>query len=139
MMRHLPTEPGKYRASKNVILYVSASCSPYFVVQFRYSRDGERKDVTSKFYVRSPLEFMAVQRAAINHAKLMFGEIRKAKDAFLKQEVLRKEAEHRARVEQQAANRQHLAERARQDVQYVWSIYGPELEFNKPFYIFQWG
>jgi hypothetical protein len=62
MMKALPLKAGKYRASRNVILYVSASCNPYFVVHFRYNRDGERKDVTTKFYVRTPLEFLAVQR-----------------------------------------------------------------------------
>jgi hypothetical protein len=139
MIKALPLKAGKYRAARNVILYVSASCNPYFVVHFRYHRDGERKDVTTKFYVRTPLEFLAVQRMAIAHAQVMHAEIRKAKDAFLKQEVLRAESEHRSRLEQQERNAKYHAEQARRDVQRVWAIYGPPLNMREPFFIFQWG
>jgi hypothetical protein len=139
MIKQLPLKAGRYRASRNVILYVSTSCNPYFLVQFRYKRDGQRKDVFSKFYVRTADEFDSVQRMAIAHAQVMFAEIRKAKDAFLKQEVLRAEAEHRARLEEEERNAKQRAETAKRDVQRVWAIYGPALNMREPFYIFQWG
>lgn len=138
MIKEIPKQAGKYRASKNVILYVSNSCNPYFVVSFRYTRDGQKKDITTKFYVAQPNQFMEAQRMAIAHARVMYAEVRKAKDAFLKQEVLRAEAEHRERLEQQARNAKMHSEHARRDVQHVWSIYGPSLNMREPFYIFQW-
>ena len=138
MYTDCPTQAGKYTVSKNVRLHVSHSSMPYFVVKMRYARDGEMRHVETKFYVRTMVEFMHVQRMAIDYAYDMRSEIQKGNDVYFRQEIARKEEEHRARMDRKVKSVEYARQQARRDVEQVWKTYGPAIDLLQPFFIFQW-
>lgn len=144
-MNELPRKPGRYSVAKSVMLCVPSLGKPFFEIRVSATKAGHQQQLTRKLYVNVNYPYPDQLTYALDQEHVMRVTLQKKVDDYVDaalnlnlETTAKQHAKERRSKEALERSNLRLAT-VKRDVAGVWARYGPELDINKPFFIFQWG
>lgn len=138
---YLDRPPGRYYVSEGITFVITGEPyePPYFEVKVAKRVKKERVNLGFNFQVRRPSDYEVMEALAYKKR----AEYREMLDNAERTDLLTVEmeaAQRRKEAQQEKRRNRNIAavEAAKRDVAFVWSVYGPSLRMNEPYFTNQW-